>query len=403
MSQLTRASIEAMRYALRPGSGRAARAALADALGPGRSASPAEHLDATLEWICRAHDATGRQGVSRSFTLRRHHRYECTGWLPAYPETSGYIVPTLFEAADELDRPELRARAIEIAQWEANIQMEDGAVRGGTVADEPSPAVFNTGQVLFGWLDAAKRTGDVSFQNAADRAAAWLVEKQDEDGVWRRGASAFAGAGAHVYNARAAWALALYGRAADDSDARRAACRSADYALGVQLENGWYGENCLTDEDHPLVHTIAYTAQGVLEIGIVLGEERYIDSARRCAESIAATQHDNGFLHGRYDREWRGATDWSCLTGDAQMALVWDRLALLDQRPEWRSFADKACAFVCSTQELDAADEGIRGAVGGSFPIWGEYGQYENLNWAAKFHCDALLGRITGRPCGTNG
>ncbi|MCA8941283.1 MAG: hypothetical protein KDB80_01880 [Planctomycetes bacterium] len=403
MTRITRASIEALRYAFAPGSGRAARAALGDAFEPGRGQTPARHLEETIGWLFRAHDATNRHGVSRSFTLRRHHRYGCTGWLPAYPETSGYIVPTLFEAAEVLERPEAHERAIEIARWEADIQMDDGAVRGGTVADEPSPAVFNTGQVLFGWLAAARRTGDLALQNAAERAAAWLVEKQDDDGVWRRGASAFAAEGAHVYNARAAWALALYGTIAGDEAACRAARRSADYALGVQIENGWYGENCLTDDDQPLVHTIAYTAQGVLEIGVVLGVDAYVDSARRCAKSIAATQRADGYLHGRYDRNWNGTVDWSCLTGDAQMALVWDRLSELDGDAQWREHADRACDYVCSTQELDSNDEGIRGAVGGSFPIWGGYGTYENLNWAAKFHCDTLLGRVTGRPCGTQG
>ncbi len=400
---ITRAAIEAVRYALKPGSSRAARAALGDAFAPGRAGEPREHLQATIEWLFRAHDATGRRGVARSFTLRRHHRYNCTGWLPAYPETTGYIIPTFYEAADVLDLPEARERAVELAQWEAEIQMDDGAVRGGTVADDPSPAVFNTGQVLFGWLVAGEATGDADLQNAAARAGAWLVEKQDDDGIWRRGASAFAGKGAHVYNARAAWALALYGKAAGDDDACRAAARSADYALGVQNDRGWYGENCLTDEDNPLVHTIAYTAQGVLEIGIVLGEERFIESARNCARSIAASQRDDGFLHGRYDRDWNGSATWSCLTGNVQMALVWDRLAELDNDPSWREYADKATRYVCSTQELGHADEGIRGAVGGSFPIWGGYGTYENLNWAAKFHSDALLGRVTGKACGTRG
>jgi hypothetical protein len=45
----------------------------------------------------------------------------------------------------------------------------------------------------------------------------------------------------------------------------------------------------------------------------------------------------------------------------------------------------------------------VRGGVPGSFPIWGGYGTYEYLNWAAKFLADALLGRLANVPGGTRG
>ena len=44
----------------------------------------------------------------------------------------------------------------------------------------------------------------------------------------------------------------------------------------------------------------------------------------------------------------------------------------------------------------------VRGAVAGSYPIWGGYGAYEYLNWAAKFTADALLGRVAGTLTGIN-
>ena len=37
---------------------------------------------------------------------------------------------------------------------------------------------------------------------------------------------------------------------------------------------------------------------------------------------------------------------------------------------------------------MDATDD-TRGAIRGSFPIFGSYGQYQYLNWAAKFFVDA--------------
>ena len=46
---------------------------------------------------------------------------------------------------------------------------------------------------------------------------------------------------------------------------------------------------------------------------------------------------------------------------------------------------------------LDGPPE-IRGGIKGSFPIDGQYGQYEYLNWAAKFFADALMIDHNDRP-----
>ena len=90
-----------------------------------------------------------------------------------------------------LQRPELALRADRAALWEIDIQLPSGAVRGGVVGERPSPAVFNTGQGLFGWLAALRETGAGVVADAARRAGTFLVGVQDSDGHWRRGASVF--------------------------------------------------------------------------------------------------------------------------------------------------------------------------------------------------------------------
>lgn len=377
--------------------------AIRDVWRPAQRVKPRRHLDETIRWLFRAHDATGRQGVSRSFSLLPHRRYSCTGWLPAYPETTGYIIPTLYEAASILDLPEAAERAEQMAHWETEVQLPDGAVQGGTVQDPPNPAVFNTGQALFGWVRALRETGEPGFQRAAEKATAFLIEAQDTDGAWRRGASRFVRKSERVYNARTGWALCMYGKMAGDSKALDAARRAARFAVANQLPNGWYAENCLNDSERPLTHTIAYAAQGVLEIGLLLGEESFVDSARRTARGVLSALRADGLLPGRLDRSFRPAVSWSCLTGAAQMVLIWDRLAALDEDPILQEAADRALEKVLWCQNVTSASPGIRGGVAGSYPVWGDYGRYEFLNWAAKFLVDALLGRIGKKPSGTEG
>ena len=108
------------------------------------------HLVAAIEWLVQAHDATPDGGISRGFSLAWHPYFGGRGWQPSYPETTGYIIPTLYAAARRLGRPDLAARARRAAHWEIEIQLRTGAVRGGVVGEPESPAVFNTGQVLLG-------------------------------------------------------------------------------------------------------------------------------------------------------------------------------------------------------------------------------------------------------------
>jgi hypothetical protein len=55
---------------------------------------------------------------------------------------------------------------------------------------------------------------------------------------------------------------------------------------------------------------------------------------------------------------------------------------------------ERLLRFVASTQQIDHSNPGLRGSIHGSHPFNGEYGQYCNLNWAAKFFVDAVLDRM---------
>ncbi|MGH8124550.1 MAG: pectate lyase, partial [Rhodanobacteraceae bacterium] len=164
-------------------------------------------LKAAAEWLARAQDATGSGGVSAFYDAAKRQ------WAGAYPETTGYIIPTFFRYADFSGQPEYRERAIRMAAWESDIQLPDGGVRAGTLdAKQVVPTIFNTGQVLFGWRAAWRQTGDTRFRDSLVRAADWLVAAQDPDGAWRRFASPFASHALNSYNTRVAFALAQAGR-----------------------------------------------------------------------------------------------------------------------------------------------------------------------------------------------
>jgi hypothetical protein len=349
------------------------------------------HLQGAMTWLCQAQDAAGGRGVARSYSLQWQKMHNRRGWLGAYPETTGYIIPTFFIYAAYSRDNNFRDRAIRMAEWEVEVQMSNGAVQGGTIEFPPTPAVFNTGQVLFGWCRAYQETGDDRFIMAMQKAADFLLKAQDSDGAWRNYGSEYARQGVNLYDARTAWGLLEAFEITDDQRYRGSAIRNLEFVLSRQNANGWFPDCCLDNNSNPLLHTIAYTMEGLLEAGVILEESRYIVAARRAADALLANQKSDGSLAGRFDNQWAPIGHWSCLTGDAQTSIVWLRLFELTGDSKYLNAARCMNRYLMCTQDLAAIDPGTRGGIKGSRPIWGEYAPYEFPNWAAKFFADALL------------
>jgi uncharacterized protein YyaL (SSP411 family) len=348
------------------------------------------HLRAALDWLARAQDATPDDGFARGFSLIWNPYFRARGWQASYPETTGYIIPTLYAAARVLNEPVWSERARRAAVWEVEVQLENGAVQGGVIGQRRSPAIFNTGQVIFGWLAALEETGDSRFEAAVRRAGDFLVSVE-HDGDWVQGNSQFARKDATAYNARAAWALAEAGAMLDERRYRDAAGRILLKTARQQHANGWFPACCLNDPQRPLLHTIAYTVRGLLEGGRVLHNEELSAAGMKAARALLGAVRADGWMPGRFDEQWQGAADWSCLTGVAQMANNWMRLAEITGDPSWRGHVAAAARYLKTRQHRSTTIDGLRGGIAGSSPLSGEYGRYEILNWATKYFADMMM------------
>lgn len=358
---------------------------LKDLVAVGGSASESfVHIDEALKWIYRAQDATPDRGVSHSYLIGK-------GWMQSYPETTGYIIPTLLNWHNLTGEAEPRKRALEMADWESSIQFESGAVSGSVVGrNEQKPVVFNTGQVLFGWVAAYRHTKDTKYLASARRAADWLLESLDKEFTWRKHGNMGSDA-THTYNVRVAWAVLELALVTNDKRYFDAMKGFVNWALSEERGRGWFDHNCLNDNSSPLLHTIAYTAQGLLECGLILNDERSIGAARRTSDELINKIEKDGRMSGRFNNAWEGTVKWSCLTGMAQMAIVWQRLYKLTRDGKYMDAATRVNAFLKKTQDISGRNNGVRGGIKGSLPVNGQYGRYRLLNWAAKFFLDGLL------------
>lgn len=343
------------------------------------------HLDAAIAWLKRAQDVTGNGGVAQTYLVRARH------WAPSYPETTGYIIPTFYRYATLAGDDDARQRAIRMADWEIDIQHPTGGVLAGALGDSDQPTIFNTGQVIFGWVRAFEEEGDERYRQAAVRAANWLIDVMDDDGAWRRFGSPMTGKSINTYNTRTAWSLA---RVFDITGGKRyldAAVRNAEWALTQRNTQGWLGENCLQNNEQPFTHTIAYAMRGLLEIGVAAQREDLFDAARVIGEAMIAALPADGRLPGRFDAQWMPTVKWSCLTGDCQLGINWGRLYQITGDQRYRTATTQIVRFVKATQSIEGTDIDTLGGIKGSFPLDGGYHPWQYPNWATKFYADALM------------
>jgi hypothetical protein len=358
---------------------------------PAAPSSRAEHEAATLDWLLRAHDAGGDGGVAAGYQPARRV------WFPSYPETTGYIIPTFLRTADLLTvagsaraAADLRARAIQMGAWEIAVQMPEGCVQADYLGTTPRPAVFNTGQVLFGWCALHDLDRDPRWLAAATRAVDWLVAHQEPDGSWRQGQSPKATNPVHSYDVRVAWALAEYHRITQHSAAGDAARRAADWTARQQQSDGWFEATAFDRGTAPTTHPIGYVLEGLLACGLRFGEERWVATVERAADALLARLDPQGTLAAAYGPGWSPAARTTCLTGNAQIAIAWGWLYALRGEDRYRRGLAIVNRFIARTQRLADPDPGIRGGVKGSHPNTSGYSPFLYPNWAAKFVLDAF-------------
>lgn len=348
---------------------------------PGIDASVRE----AVAWLGRAQDCSTTQdgGVARHYSLRR-------GWAPSYPETTGYIIPTLLDYARLTGETEWRDRAKRMLDWCLAIQFENGAFQGGVIGSQPVvPVTFNTGQILLGLAPGAREFGGPHYEGMV-RAADWLVKTQDPDGAWRKNSSPFASPGVKTYDTHVAWSLFEAARIAPNKQYEKAALANVGWALTQQRENGWFMNCCLSDYSIPLTHTLGYTLRGILEGFRFGGDPQFLAAARKAADGLLSALRPDGFLPGCLASDWSPAADWVCLTGSVQVSSCWLYLHQITGEPKYKQGAKLVNRFVRRTQDTGGRAE-VRGGIKGSFPVDGEYGSFEYLNWAAKFFIDANL------------
>jgi hypothetical protein len=346
-------------------------------------------LTGAAGWLARAQDANADGGISGRYRLS-------SGWSSSYPETTGYTVPTLLALASALNDESYRARAARCVDFLLSVQLGDGGFPALEIAENRTkPSPFNSAQIVHGLHHWHQATGDPRALDAMVRAGRWICDVQDPDGAWR---THFYRGLACTYSAHAACWLAELGAYTGERRFSQSAERNLRWVLGhCDRETGWFDACGFSEADHQarraFTHTIAYTLWGVWLMSRRLQVAEGLDAVERAAQGLMHRIERSRRLAGVLDHRWQPRSSFACLTGNAQLAVLWLQIAEAGGDLRLVNAAFKAIDEVKRAQSLVSSAGGIRGGVPGSHPVGGEYIPFALPNWAAKFFVDALLAK----------
>lgn len=283
-----------------------------------------------LKWI-RAHE-------SPTGGIRVH-----SGHADAYPEVTGYLIPTLLQCGE-------RELASRLVRWLLCIQRADGSYTSW----HGVPYIFDTGQVLRGLLAAANLVPQAL--EAARRAADYLCGRMVEGGRggWGNRYSGAIPESVHLYVLPP---LLQAAEILEKPGYREAAERCLEYYCGhkdaLQIST--------------LTHFLGYELEALIDLGRA-------DLAMPILNTLREQQAADGSV-----RAADGAR-WVCAPGLAQLAVCWYKIG------QWEP-ADEALAWLEAHQQPSGGFLGSYGPGASYFPD-------VEVPWAAKFYLDAHLLRV---------
>ncbi|MBI3557897.1 MAG: terpene cyclase/mutase family protein, partial [Deltaproteobacteria bacterium] len=333
-----------------------------------------------------AQKAAPNGGIPAYYHLRH-------GYSASYPETSGYLIPSLLNSYEAFPQLKEKIDLSKVVAWLLSIQTQSGG--WGHLDDYFDPMVFDTAQIVQGLLSYYRRNPVPELKKSILAACDWILTTQLPSGEWQERAVVKE---PYCYLSRVSSILAETGLHFERPVYTAAAIRSCEAYLRRQQPNGWFEKSVgVVSEREPVTHFVAYIIEGMLQTGLLMRDQRFIESAALSMRHVNAAFNRRGHLPVTLDGEWNGSGKSTCLTGLAQFAMINLMLYGKAGGEELKTTALRMNGVVKAAVLTQDSDVAIRGGVQSCFPFSRKYYNLCYLNWAAKFFLDALL-LENGRP-----
>jgi hypothetical protein len=321
-------------------------------------------LEKALGFLGRSIDVNEGRGSSHSYSFWMN---PADGWHYAYPETTGYLLPTM-KKVEELDT-EWTRKLESCAQWLVDIQDEAGWWYGGLFR-ENGPSVFNTAVIAEGMINSGYL---YQYNDSICRAMDWVVLQQEDDGSFVK--HAYVKGHFPTYFTMVAAALIRAGLSLNRSDWLTAGERCLEALLPRIKSNPMQGAGFHPDKP-AFLHTVAYTLEGWQYALTLLQRDQH--HVKAWLDDFEQVWKEGGRWPGAL---WPDNYTFQCWTGVVQMLLCF-----INDRG-WQPWMNDVLEQVLASQ---ATKGPAMGALPGSSPFWGPYQRLRYPNWATRYLVEVL-------------
>lgn len=351
-----------------------------------------DNLDNTFIWIDESFKATKDGGSSAYYSLS-------SGWKASYPETTGYLIPTMYNYAKYRNNQYWTKLACKAADWLVSIQQPEGGWQGLQVDVECEPRVFNTAMILKGLIAAYQETGDNKYLQSAINGMRWVLSKIDSNGLFLENNPVPGGNSADTLALACTLMVIQYVSGDEQRDATDVVKKSLDAHIVLQQPNGWFDKCSFSDtyQGTALLHHLGYTLDGLILSSEYLADEKYFKIALVSAERLLQKFETEKSLPAFINKDWSTYYDICknknslCLTGLSQVAIVFERIYHKTNNTRYRAASEGIIKLVAAICNRNSREKGLAYGVAGSYPVYGNYQKYKIVNWAAKYHADSVL------------
>ncbi len=331
-----------------------------------------------FNWIRYSIDRNKGNGSSAYFHVLK-------SWGPAYPETSGYIIPTLLKYSSTFEDSYAYVLAEKLVHWLLSMQLKNGSIPGSTESKDQA-FVFDNSQIILGLCSFYDKHPDKIDPDKIKSICSWLVNQIDYSGMFYK--NTYVRDYSPTYLLRSVWALAFANEILS-LDIDQYIEQSLEFYLSrLTKENSFLKMAIRPEDKYALTHNIAYTLRSLYELSLILKRADLLDLCRSSCNVLKEDFVKNSRLAGSYNENWDGDSSFVCNTGNAQLSILFKKLSANDDG--YSEVSSKLLSGLMRHQH-SIGPKSIKGSIFSSQPIWGKYQRFKVTNWTMKFYLDALL------------
>ena len=312
---------------------------------------------------------------------------------PSFPETTGYIIPTLLEYSKLKNIDSIYEISLEMGEWIVDITRDDGGLGEAYGFYRPYPRIFTTAQAIMGLLSLYQKNKDKKFIKCAIKMGEFLIKNLNSDGSWNAEYTFLKTT--TTYKSRVSWILMLLYETTYEEKFKQASIRSLEYIIQLKTNLYWPVSCTFEQNNNALTHLLGYHLVAIVNFA-------YYEKLSNNKLSEELKDHCNFFynklndllfieneLKAQINNKFQNTSSYTCLTGNAQImyfAILFEKYNKLSDN----LLSQKLYNTIYNKQIKNNLDI-INGAISGSYPIDGDYMSYMLPSWANKFFIDSLL------------